>query len=244
MAIGDQQDMFNRLRALIPANWIPADAPITNAVLQAPSWALSSIYAQITYAGLQSRIKTATDGYLDLISSDFFGTDLPRFPNETDGPFRARIQANLFVRGPTRRAMSAVLTLITGVAPQLFEPSNPTDSGGWDSGFFFDSPGSRWGGALPYQSFVTAYRSVGGATALAEFDSWLWAWDAYGAWSDIQPPQITDAAIIAAVESTKALGTRIWLRILDSPLTIPTPYYIGSTFVIGQSALYDPYAPV
>ncbi|WP_083615571.1 hypothetical protein [Paraburkholderia sp. SOS3] len=73
-------------------------SPNFDATLQGPAWALSSIYAQITYAALQTRIATATDGYLDLISNDFFGTSLPRLTNEPDGDFRARILANLFVK--------------------------------------------------------------------------------------------------------------------------------------------------
>jgi hypothetical protein len=219
MATGDQADLFTRLRSIIPSSWFPADAPVASALINAAAWALSSIYAQITYATLQTRIKTATDSNLDLISQDFFGNTLPRFINELDGAFRARILANLFVKGPTRRAMSAVLGLVTGRVPDIFEPSNPTDSGGWDGGAFWDSSMGRWGDPLPYQSFVTAYRPTGGTASLAEWDTWRMSWDSYGAWSDIQPAQITDAAIIAAVESTRAIGTIVWMRIADNPVT-------------------------
>lgn len=219
MATGDQADIFSRLRSLIPASWFPADAPIANALIDAGAWALSTIYSQITFATLQTRIKTATGAYLDMISRDFFGSALPRFTNETDGAFRARILANLFVKGPTRRSMSAVLELVTGRALDIFEPSNTTDSGGWDGGAYWDSAAGKWGDPLPFQSFVTAYRPAGGAASLGEWDTWRQSWDSYGAWSDIQPTQITDAAIIAAVESTRALGTTVWMRIADNPVT-------------------------
>jgi hypothetical protein len=216
--IGDQNDFFARIKGQIPASWFKT-SPNFDATLQGPAWALSSIYAQITYAQLQTRIATATDGYLDLISADFFGTPLPRLMNEQDGAFRSRIVANLFVKGPTRGNMSAVLTLITGRVPDIFEPSNTTDSGGWDSAFYWDTGVGKWGAPMPYQSLVTAYRPIGGAQSLGELDTWRWSFDSYGAWSDTPATSVTDAAIIAAVQSTHMLGTIVWLRIANSPIT-------------------------
>lgn len=218
MAKGDQNDIFTRLRKLIPPSWFNS-SPNFDATLQGPAWALSSIYSQITYATLQTRIATATDGYLDLISNDFFGTSLPRLTNEQDGAFRARILANLFVKGPTRGNMSAVLTLVTGRTPDIFEPSRTDDSGGWDGAFYWDTGVGKWGAPMPYQSFVTAYRPLTNAQSLGELDSWRWMFDAYGAWSDSPVTEVTDAAIFAAVESTKMLGTVVWLRIADNPVT-------------------------
>ncbi|MGN6085779.1 hypothetical protein [Trinickia sp.] len=218
MAKGDQQDIFTRLRAQIPTSWFKLSQKF-DATLQGPAWALSTIYNQITYAALQTRIATATDGYLDLIANDFFGAALPRLTNEQDGPYRARILANLFVKGPTRANMSAVLKLITGRAPDIFEPSNTTDSGGWDGGFYWDTGVGKWGAPMPYQSFVTAYRPITNAQSLGELDSWRWSWDSYGAWSDAPVTAVTDAAIIAAVESTRMTGTVVWMRIADSPIT-------------------------
>ena len=216
--IGSQADLFNRLKALIPRSWFGL-SPNFDATLQGPAWALSSNYAEITYAALQTRIKTASDGYLDLISCDFFGATLLRNVLESDNAFRARILANLFVKGPTRRDMSSVLTLITGIAPTIFEPGNPSDSGGWHSnGLFWDAKGG-WGDPLPFQSFVTAYRPVGGLVSLGEWDAWRFNLDASAWWSDEQPNAITDAAIIAAVEATRALGTTVWLRIADGAVT-------------------------
>ncbi len=213
---GDQIDVYGRLRGLLPPSWYQEPTPIVDAVLQGPAWALSTNYAQITYAALQQRIKTATDSWLDIISQDFFGQSLLRLPNETDGAFRARILANLFVKGPKRANMSTVLTLITGRAPTIFEPSNTGDSGGWDGALYWDIDGG-WGDPLPYQSFVTAYRPNSGQIDLGEWDARNY-WDAAGAWSD-NPAGLTDAAIIAAVESTRALGTLVWLRIANGPVT-------------------------
>jgi hypothetical protein len=216
-AIGSRADIFARLKALFPRSWFQK-SPNFDATLQGPAWALSNAYAQITYAALQTRIKTATDGYLDLISNDFFGAGLPRLTQESDNSFRARILANLFIKGPTRRDMNAVLTLITGRAPSIFEPGNTTDSGGWGGGAYFDVAGG-WGDPLPFQSFVTAYRPVVGSVSLGELSTYRFNFDTNAYWSDAQPGSITDAAIIAAVETTRALGTTVWLRILSQPVT-------------------------
>jgi hypothetical protein len=221
MSTGDTNDIVARIQSYLPRGWFGdlTQTPNLNAVLKGAAWGLSNQYAFLTFAGLQTRIKTATGGWLDIISNDFFGTGLPRLPNETDGAFQARILANLFIKGPTRANMSAVLTLITGRVPTIFEPSNTTDSGGWDAQFYWDTGVGRWGDPLPYQSLITAYRPTGGLQSLMEWDTYRMAFDAYGYWSDSQATSVTDAAIIAAVESTKAVGTVVWLRIADGPVT-------------------------
>lgn len=221
MATGDSNDIVSRLQSYLPRGWFGdfSSSPNLNAVLQGAAWGLSNQYSLLTFAALQTRIKTATGGWLDLISNDFFGATLPRLQNETDGAFRARILANLFVKGPTRADMSAVLTLITGRKPDIFEPSNTTDSGGWDGGFYWDTGVGKWGAPMPYQCFVTAYRPATSALSLGELDSWRWSFDSYGAWSDSPVTSVTDAAIIAAVESTRPVGTVCWLRIANGPVT-------------------------
>ncbi len=222
MATGDQLDIWNRLKGLIPASWFQGSAPNADALTNAAAWALSTNYSQMTYAALQLRIKTATGMWLDIISEDFFGADLPRLVNETDANFRSRILGNLFVKGPARANMVAVLRLITENDPTIFEPSNTTDSGGWDGGFYFDTgiaEGGGWGDPLPYQAFITAYRPSWADVALGELDSYTFMWDVQGAWSDSSPISITDAAIIAAVEATKPVGMTIWLRIANQAVT-------------------------
>ena len=210
--------MLERLRALMPKSWLPVVAPNEEAKLSGPAWALSTAYAQITYIALQTRIKTATDGWLDIISADFFGTALPRLTNETDAAFRSRILANLFVKGPTRANMSNVLTLLTGKAPTIFEPSNATDSGGWSAGGMYWAATGAWGSPRPYQAFVTVYRPDQSMVSIGEWNTWRLAWGAYGGWSSATPKAITDATLIAAVESTRPLGTVMWMRIANAPV--------------------------
>ena len=117
--------------------------------------------------------------------------------------------------------MIKVLTLLTGIAPTVFEPGDTTDSGGWDGGFYFDAgvpAGGGWGDPLPYQSMVTAYRPANQFIDLGEWDAYRFSFDTNAYWSDEQPNSIADAAIVAAVEATRALGTIVWLRISDSAI--------------------------
>ena len=216
-AIGSQADFFARLKALIPASWFTASSNF-DATLQGAAQALSLNHALVMYAKLQMRIKTAVDGFLDIVSNDYLGATLPRLAQESDASFRNRILANLFVKGPTRSDMAKVLTILTGRAPAIFEPGNAMDSGGYDVGAFFDSAGG-WGGALQYQVFVTAYRPIVGDTSLGEYDTVREWQDVGGYYSDPQEGNVADAAIAAAVEATRALGTIVWLRIADGPVT-------------------------
>ena len=66
MSIGDQADVFARLKSTLP-RWFSDSTPIVDAVFQGLAWAGSFVYSLYAYAKLQTRIKTATDGWLDII---------------------------------------------------------------------------------------------------------------------------------------------------------------------------------
>ena len=93
MATGDQNDIFSRLKSSLPLGWFPDASPILDAVLQGAAAVLTMIYQVIVYVQLQTRIHTATDGWLDLVAVDFFGTSLPRKAGES------------FSTGPARRCL-------------------------------------------------------------------------------------------------------------------------------------------
>ena len=120
--IGDQDDMTARLRAVLPTGWFADDAPVLSALLAglAESWAW--LYAVLAYARQQTRLATATDGWLDAVARDFAGPRWARATNETDTAFRARIARNLRRLRGTRGAVVAALTDLTGRAPAIFEP--------------------------------------------------------------------------------------------------------------------------
>jgi hypothetical protein len=129
MATGDATDFQSRIIAVLP-RWFDdiASDPVIGGVIAAGACMYAQVYTLLTYVRPQTRIATATDGWLDLASQDYFGTTLPRRPNEQDGPFRARLLAALFPQRATRPGMLKALTILTGTAPVIFEPWRPADA--------------------------------------------------------------------------------------------------------------------
>ena len=165
--IGDQNDMAARLRAVLPNRWFPDATPILDGVLagigQAASWA----YALLGYARLQTRIATATGGWLDLVAQDCFGARLVRRSNESDASLRARILLELLRPRATRAALAKQVADITGRQPSIFEPSRPEDTGCWGGFLSYAGTGAAgaggWGSlTLPFQCLVVAYRPASG----------------------------------------------------------------------------------
>jgi hypothetical protein len=94
MATGDTTDVLGRLKAVLP-RWFGGASPILDALLTGLATASAFIYSLYGYAKLQTRILTASDGWLDMVAADFFGTTLQRKASQTDSSFRAAIIANL-----------------------------------------------------------------------------------------------------------------------------------------------------
>lgn len=218
MATGDQSDILQRLKATLP-RWFGDITPLLDALLQGLAWAGSFVYSLISYARLQTRIKTATDGWLDMIAADFFGTFLSRTANQSDASFRARIIINLIRERATRTGVVKVLQDLTGRTPMVFEPQRPADTGA------YSAPNSGYGMAggygsllLPCQAFVTAYRPTG--TGIPLVAGYGISTGGYGVASraelasmDMIQGAVTDADIYAAIDSVKPAGTTLWTRI-------------------------------
>ena len=186
MATGDQTDFVSRLRATLPGGWFANTAtgqvsqtPILDALLTGLGSAWAGVYGLLAYATNQTRIATATDSFLDMIAEDFFALGLVRLPQETDAAFSARIRANLLPDAVTRAALIARVTMLTGRAPVIFEPSYADDTGGY--GHTGMTAGTRLGYGvaggygsinLPGQFFITAYRPhIGGIPVVAPYAS-------------------------------------------------------------------------
>jgi hypothetical protein len=178
--IGDSDDMAARMQAVLPARWFGDASPLLQAVLLGLGTCWSAIFGLIQTVQAQARIATASGGFLDLISADFFGAALPRRNAEVDSAFRTRISQELLRPRATRAAMVLALTELTGRSPRVFEPARPSDTGGYNvgglcyggqtivDGAIVVVPGAGgWGSlALPYQVFITAYRPLGGGILL------------------------------------------------------------------------------
>jgi hypothetical protein len=195
---GDQTDIFNRLKGLLPNGWFQEPTPVLDALLTGIASALSYAYGLIAYSYLQTRIRTATDYFLDLISLDFFGTAWQRRANESDTSFRNRILALLLLAKGTRPGMSNMLTVVTGNKPRIFEPIRVADTGCYGSPTF-------------HAPFI-GYNQAGGWTipSLFPYQALVVVYPGNGA---------TNQDIYNAVEETKPLATRIWVAIGGHELT-------------------------
>src|ERR1700728_2069931 len=130
---GDQEDFVTRLNNLLPNGWFSDTAPVLNAVLNGLAYCLALLYSLNAYAKLQTRLSTATDGFLDLAGFDFFGFTLLRRSKESDPSYRTRIFQNLLREKATRKGIIKVLTDLTGQTPIVFEPWRPLDCGAYDT---------------------------------------------------------------------------------------------------------------
>ena len=184
-----QSDVTTRLLNQMPRGWFDQSTKtLLAALLIGPASALSWAYSLWAYAKLQTRITTATDGYLDLVALDFFGGTLGRFPSETDTNYRTRILALLLHPGGTRAAMVKVITALTGVAPTIMEPANPIDTGCYNGPYLgYGVAGAYSNAALfGFQGLMTVKRGVTG---------------------------VPDAQLYAAVASTKPASSIPWTRL-------------------------------
>ena len=175
------------------------------------------VYAQLVYAALQTRIGSATDGWLDMIAGDFFGNDLPRKPGEADAVYRARIISNITVEKGTRAGVIKAVQALLGVTPTVFEPANPADTGGYNMGCAYNVAGG-WGSTeLPYTFFVrippmaqaAALPCNGYAGPLGGYGVGL---GRYAVMTDFDH-YIDRAAICAAVNNVRAVDSIGWIGI-------------------------------
>lgn len=220
MATGDKSDVFKRIKQMLPP-WFGDVTPILDGVTQGLAWAGSFVYSLYAYAKLQTRIKTASDGWLDMISADFFGTKLQRAANQSDTSFRARIIINLFRERATRNAIVKVLQDLTGRTPLIFEPLRPADTGA------YGAPNSGYGMAggygsmlIPYQAFVTAFRPTGsGIPNVGGYGGTVGGPGpgGYGVASQIEYASlsmiqgaVTDDDLYSAIDSVKPAATTLW----------------------------------
>jgi hypothetical protein len=212
--IGDVADMARRLLAMLPAGWFGDTTPVLGALLQGLGSAFSNFWTLLQAVILQTRIRTATGLFLDLISTDFFGGSLLRLSGEADAAFQARIlQALLRPRG-TRLALSTALLQLTGHLPVIFEPARTSDTGGYTVGGLGYGLGGGWGSlALPYQFFITVFRPSGGGIAqIAGYGTG--GIPVYGNLS-MEQAGVTDSFIQDAVPPMLPAGTTAWMRLSD-----------------------------
>lgn len=206
--------MASRMLALLPTGWFGDRKPVLQSLMQAVGSGLASFWTLLQAVSAQTRITTATGSFLDLISQDFFGPRLPRFPDEADDAFRLRITEALLRPRSTRAALVRGIEELTGRLPLVFEPACTTDTGGYSIGGIGYGAGGGWGSlALPFQFFLKVYRpSGGGIPELAGYGSG--GIPVYGSLS-MQRETISDALIQAAIPPLLPAATIAWMALED-----------------------------
>jgi hypothetical protein len=225
---GDLADFVWRLRTVLPKRWFAEQSPNLAAILTSIATPWVWLYGLITYVVTQTRLATATDDWLDLISNDYFGHTLKRKTNEADFSFRRRIQAALLREAATRSAVCAGLESLIGTQPIIFEPANCADTGAYGgsaeasnmpgTGMAYGQAGG-WGSLLlPLQFFVTAARPpTPGLGMLAGYGT---SNGGYGVGTisyvdlSLLPGHVSDADIQATLCSLLPVNAVAWLRII------------------------------
>ncbi len=193
MAIGDKNDFLARIKSLLP-RWFGDLSPTLNALLNGFAFAKAFLYSLIGYAKLQTRINTATDGWLDMIAADFFGNEVFRKLGQPDASLRSKIMIEMFRERATRSALIKILTDLTGRIPIVIEPQRTKDyQGGYNTRpLSYNNIGTYGSNNIAYQAFVTVYRPLPNSGLI-----------------------VSDNEIYLAIESVKPIGTIIWVRIFD-----------------------------
>jgi hypothetical protein len=225
--VGDLTDIVARLWAVLPKGWFGEQSPNLSVILQSIATPWVWLYSIITYVIAQTRVGTATDSWLDLISYDFFGDSLNRKVDESDLSYRTRIKAAMLREAATRSAVTAGLEALIGNAPTIFEPANCMDTGSYgtasassaipNTGLAYGQAGG-WGSLdLPLQFFITTTRPpTPGVSMLAGYGTQN---GGYGegviSYVDLAllPGNVTDADIQSTLCSLLPINAVAWLRI-------------------------------
>ena len=225
--VGDLPDIVARLWSVLPKRWFAEESPNLDAVLRCIATPWVWLHKLICYVTMQTRLNTATDSWLDLIATDYFGQKLHRRYTETDVNYRIRIQTALVRGAATRAAVSSGLEDLIGSKPAIFEPGNCMDTGAYATlsgglnkgciGLVYGQIGG-WGNlTLPFQFFVSATRPATLGVSMLSGYGTLGGGYGEGAISyvdlSILPGHVTDQNIQSTLCDLLPLNTIAWLRI-------------------------------
>ena len=224
MATYNQQDIFLRIKALLPSRWFGDETPLLDLVIQSLSTGWDGLFGLLSFVRAQTRIMTSSGHWLDLSAADYLGARFKRRQSEADRFFRQRIIAELRKDRCTRGAMRQNLTDLTGVPPQIFEPSNPMDTGCYghlgtsalgQTGYGL---AGGWGNLyLPFQAFIQVFRSS--APGVSMINGWGGSGGGYGAGqsaflnTDLDRQLITDTEIYESIAQSAPAGCIMWVAI-------------------------------
>ena len=219
-----RQDIFHRIKALLPPRWFGEDTPVLDVVLNSLAAGWLNVHGLLDFVKFQTRIRTAFGDWLDLAARDYFGHRLKRRHVETDKSFRSRVMHELNRERCTRTALHECLLFLTGRPPLIFEPANPYDTGCYGlsattgRGTAGYGMAGGWGSlVLPFQVFIRVRRPS--AEGVAMINGWGGNAGAYGmglsAYITLEEnsSSATDMELYDYIHATAPAGCRIWVAI-------------------------------
>lgn len=218
---GDSDDIVSRLQRWLPSGWFPPDAGTRiYSIIAGFASVLAFIWTLLGYTRLQTRLATATDGFLDLASDDFFGGNLPRLDGELDAWFSLRIRDEVLRDRLTRQAIDDLLFEITGQHPIITELERPLDVGAYRyQGLAFRRLG-HWA-SRAWRPMVFIQTAHAGRFAIQHFGGFRDTRAAFRIptfiWADpsmITGSGYTDLQMFAALERIRAGGVTYWVQFL------------------------------
>lgn len=229
------------LVAVYPSPWTSDAAKLPGGILYAVMNAfagnLQMINDFLVYGFDSSRIATAENDALDLVSVDFYGTELPRKRGESDDAFRGRIQAQMFIPYTTRDAFIQAITALTGTAPRLISPWIAGQTSGFDWSYWDydteDRPALYGDSSLKYQAFIQATLP---SPTQPDAPSAIWGYDAGAGfdlytgtfWNLLAADFVTVEDLDKLINRIKAFGITIWRKYLSQgSLPFPIPQYFS-----------------
>lgn len=212
--------MVRRLKLLLPRGWFGQKTPVLDALLGGFGALWSSLFDAIGFVRRQGRIATASHAFLDMAARDYLGPAFSRRPGEADATFSARIRAEVIAPRATRASVVAATVRATGRVGTVFEPFNPTDTGGYGDPPLGYGVGGGYGSlAMPFQFFVTAYRpSTTMAGGTGGYDTGPGGYGtaplAYGA-AAAGTGAVSDDEIYAEIAGVLPVNAIAWTRLVD-----------------------------
>lgn len=215
MSLGDLAEIDARLRETLPP-WFGDTSPVLDAHLAGDAIALQEVFALLEYVRAQTRVRTATGEWLDLIAYDFFGFDLQRKTEESDDAYRARVLSSLARPRITRKAISDAIQMLTGAAPVIFEPQRSLDTGAYDVAGWAYGVNGGYGARLPMQSFIVVRDAQGAQYRSTAADGYNtiggYGVDDTGYLEADQRFSSVQQQVLDLINSVKALGALVWVR--------------------------------
>ena len=229
--IGDQANYISRMRAAMPSNWFPTNAPALTGILAGFGKLYSIAYSNFMFAKAQMRLPTTVGIWLDLAAWDFFGPSFTRKAQAAysdDTTFANAIVTQIFKVRVTRAAVLNAVTDASATSARCFEAWRVQDTGARGTplsgyGAYGAYGGRRVNRARAYLDVIRP-RPV----SASSFGGYGAPTVGYGAptigYAAFPNEYAIQAPVFNAINDTKPLGITVWVKFDKSSIT---DYYLA-----------------